>query len=182
MFLKRELMSLKDKLKKCPDKDRPFIEYMSSLKRKNLVGVEIGVYTAANANRIINRLNIKKLYLIDPYEVDSGNFNRFEARSKAVLRVSGYGNTQFIFKKSSEAVKDIDGLVDFVYIDGSHQQEDVTADLFNYYNLVKDSGIIAGDNYEMLSVKIPVDIFSKDVKAKLTIKSWEQAIEWWFIK
>ena len=35
---------------------------------RHLVGVEIGVFNGDNAAKIINYLNLKKIYLIDPWK------------------------------------------------------------------------------------------------------------------
>ena len=37
--------------------------------------------------------------------------------------------------------------LDFVFIDASHEYEDVKKDIDNYYNLLNNKGIIFGDDY-----------------------------------
>lgn len=49
-----------------------------------------------------------------------------------------------------------------IYIDGSHETEDVYADLSNYINLVEPGGIIFGDDYNKSSVKSAVFRYSYD--------------------
>jgi hypothetical protein len=48
---------------------------------------------------------------------------------------------------SSEAVNEIDELVDFVYIDGNHQEEFVIEDIENYFPLIRQGGILGGHDF-----------------------------------
>jgi len=116
-----------------------------------LTAVEIGVDRADNAVSILEELLIKKLILIDPYMayVDSGRLNTttVDGLNAAMVRLSKYGQAQFIRKTSEEAVKDIHEPLDFVYIDGNHSYEYVKNDIALYYPLVKRGGVIGGHDY-----------------------------------
>lgn len=46
---------------------------------------------------------------------------------------------------------------DLIYIDGSHDEEDVYLDIKNYHRLLNSNGIIFGDDYVWDSVRIAVD-------------------------
>jgi len=46
---------------------RPMFEFINKQEKKNLTGAEIGVLKGENAARILKSLDIKHLYLIDPY-------------------------------------------------------------------------------------------------------------------
>lgn len=68
-----------------------------------------------------------------------------------------------VFLKNTERIKDFikpmkmtsveaskhfkDGSLDYVYIDGSHEYEDVLDDIKHWYPKVKRGGIISGDDY-----------------------------------
>jgi len=52
---------------------------------------------------------------------------------------------------------------ELIYIDASHEEEDVYLDLKNYYNLLADDGIIFGDDFNSwVGVKNAVSIFCKE--------------------
>lgn len=51
-------------------------------------------------------------------------------------------------------------LADVVYIDGSHDYDDVKLDVELYWNIISSKGIIFGDDYNIPDVKRAVDEFS----------------------
>jgi hypothetical protein len=48
---------------------------------------------------------------------------------------------------------------DFIYIDGSHEENDVYFDLYHYYQLLKDGGFLWGDDWPWEAVKSDVTKF-----------------------
>lgn len=129
---------------------RPSIQFMSKHFDNELTGAEIGVFIGKNAKSILKTLNIKKLYLIDPYkEYDnyknpSNLMSLEEAKEEAGGKLEKYEQVEFIYKKSSEAVNDVLNDLDFVYVDGNHSYEAVKEDIENYYPKIKINGILAG--------------------------------------
>ena len=93
---------------------RPFERL--AISGKNLIGVEIGVYKAEHAVSLLTHLDIKHLYLVDPYEL----YDEYEegqahygvdqdplhiAQEEASKRLSQYiGKVSWIFKKSLDAL------------------------------------------------------------------------------
>ena len=64
---------------------------------------------------------------------------------------------------------------DLAYIDASHSFEDVTRDLYDYWPLVNEGGVLFGDDYETwLEVRAAVNRFNMDFNVsafnRLTIK------------
>jgi len=126
-------------------------------KGKNLIGVEIGVYKGEHAESMLKELNIKKLYLIDPYESYAENLNNFpmgekndlkDIEDEAYAKLIRYNNKiEWIIKKSSDAINDIKEKVDFVYIDGNHEYKYVKKDIEDYWKLVKEGGVLGGDDF-----------------------------------
>jgi len=107
--------------------------------------VEIGTNGGVNAKNILKHLNINKIYLVDPYINNCEYLTASNYESKAHKTLKRYSNKVIFIKKySSDALKDIKGIIDFVYVDGSHMYDSVKEDLNNYYPLVRKSGIIAG--------------------------------------
>jgi len=48
---------------------------------------------------------------------------------------------------------------DLIYIDGSHDEEDVARDLQEYWNILNNGGVLFGDDYDFLSVASAIDKF-----------------------
>ena len=57
---------------------------------------------------------------------------------------------------------------DLIYIDGSHEEEDVYQDLQDYWPILKPSGTVFGDDYSWDGVRLAVERFAKE--AKKTVK------------
>ena len=56
---------------------------------------------------------------------------------------------------------------DLIYVDGSHEEEDVHADLVDYWDLLSPGGVIFGDDYCWTGVKMAVDRFTSENRLKL---------------
>jgi hypothetical protein len=51
---------------------------------------------------------------------------------------------------------------ELIYIDGSHEEEDVYGDLSDYWDLLSPSGVLFGDDYAWTGVKLAVDRFAEE--------------------
>ncbi len=51
---------------------------------------------------------------------------------------------------------------ELIYVDGSHEEEDVHADLVDYWDLLAPGGILFGDDYSWTGVKLAVDRFASE--------------------
>lgn len=125
-------------------------------KDKPITACEIGTFRGNHAEEMLKSLNIKKLYIIDPYEkyleYKNDGSCKFvdEAKIEAHKRLKKYGkNTQIVWieKFSDDAINDIKEKLDFLYIDGNHYSPFVDNDIKNYYPLVRKGGIISGHDY-----------------------------------
>ena len=157
---------------------------------KEIVVVEIGVLRGDNALNILENLNVKKLYLIDPYEdypdymkitaYRGLNFSKVEKQARAKL-----GKFQdkivWIKKRSSDAVGDIPNDIDFIYIDGNHAYEYVREDIHNYYPKVSRGGILAGHDIANLSVRGVAKAFCEFV-VEYNLEPYISKTDWWVIK
>ncbi|MEX0921053.1 MAG: class I SAM-dependent methyltransferase [Candidatus Pacearchaeota archaeon] len=117
--------------------------------RKDLICVEIGVWKGENSKDILdNLLNIKTLYLIDPWNKyskykDNKIFdNALKVTRKRLKKYQS--KIKIIRKASDEAIKDIPNNIDFIYIDGNHKYKHVKQDIENYYKKLRKGGILAG--------------------------------------
>ncbi len=58
-------------------------------------------------------------------------------------------------------------LADLIYIDGSHEEEDVYADLVSYWDLVRPGGILAGDDWGWDGVRLAATRFANEQGLKV---------------
>lgn len=136
---------------------RPFERL--ALDGTSLVGVEIGVYKGEHAESLLNRADIKKLYLVDPYELyrEYGEGRQHygvdrdplvTAKAEAMRRLAPHSaKIEWIFQLSAAAVEQIPNDVDFVYVDGNHEESFVRADIAAYYPKIRSGGVIGGHDY-----------------------------------
>ena len=145
---------------------------------KELVGVEIGVYEGKNAKSILDNLNIRKLFLVDPYKsytdkdcmkLENHHTQKElkDAFNKAFARLSRYKDkVEFKRNNSDEAINSIPNDLDFVYIDGAHDYESIKKDLKLYYPKLKKGGVLSGHDIQLRDVWRAVFAFA--IKHKLT--------------
>lgn len=177
---------------------RPMNYFMKEyFAKKGLIGIEIGVEYGEHALETLKNLNIKRIYLIDPYSVYDDyqegiqkirtKENQTNAKKFARRLLKKYKDKiVWINKKSEDASKDVSEKVDFVYIDGNHEYNFVKKDIEKYSPLVKRRGIIGGHDFRNYSEKGGEEIFGvfKAVmgwilkrKGKLFVNN-----DWWIIK
>jgi predicted O-methyltransferase YrrM len=116
--------------------------------KKNLVGAEVGVFMGDHALSLLQRSDIKKLYLIDPYDFSEeykfyGNAKLKLAKKRAFDLLKKYP-VAFVYKDSSKATEILPNNLDFVYIDANHRYEFVKKDIENYWKHVKLGGVLGG--------------------------------------
>ena len=141
-------------LKKNPLERQAIIEARELFGNKEIIVCEIGVYYGEHALSILKNLNIKKLYLIDPYlryeeyKNDKSSEDLKQAKINAHKILKNYENKiVWIEEYSDKAINKIKEELDFVYIDGNHFSPYIDNDLRNYYPLVKEGGILSGHDY-----------------------------------
>ena len=154
---------------------RPATSFMKkNFSNKSVIGLEIGVQCGFNAMSMFKTLNIKKLYLIDPwdneehYRITMKMLNPFKDRIKVVR------------KFSESAVNDIKEELDFVYVDGNHDYEFVKKDIELYYPLIKKGGVIGGDDFSVDFVGVAKAVIEYADKNNLKING--AGNDWWFVK
>lgn len=156
---------------------------------KSITAVEIGTYEGKNAQNILQTLNVKKFFIIDPYKVyndiygfDNKNTEDLKKHLDKVYRTARkrlkHSNTIFLRKTSDEAVSNIPNEVDFIYIDGNHYYEFVKRDMENYYKKIRKGGILAGHDISYPPVMKAVSKFC--IKNSLNCKVMRD--DWIIIK
>jgi predicted O-methyltransferase YrrM len=151
---------------------------------KDVVAAEIGVFFGENARQINKNLNIKKLYLIDPYMKyeeykNDGAYTKLKEAKKKAHIINNFKNNIWIEEFSEDAIRKIKEELDFIYIDGNHEYEYVKKDLELYWPKIKRGGIISGHDIQYKEVSRAVLEFAS--KNKLQVNFGERR-DWWIIK
>lgn len=145
---------------------RPSLEQLKG--KKELTGVEIGVWRGDNAVDVLTKLDIKMLHLVDPYVPyqDTGNYfmngnnEAEETKNKARDKLEPFdklNRIKWYYETSLEAAKHFNNeTIDFVYIDGNHQYEYVRDDINAWTDKVKLGGLVSGHDYNLAEVKSAV--------------------------
>jgi predicted O-methyltransferase YrrM len=129
---------------------QPFYLRMASEYFQNgMVALEMGVFKGKSicflANEIKKRSLSMKLYGIDRWA-------SYQEYDEFLKNAKDCGVSEFIepIRATSEVASKLfsDDTFDFLFIDGSHEYEDVKADLGFWYPKLKGGGIIAGDDYD----------------------------------
>ena len=124
--------------------------------KKDIVGVEIGVFEGLNSLTLLKALDIKKLYLVDPYDYNTPIAGMKMSKDKAqqTKEIAEHRLNEFadkivwINKLSDKAINDINEELDFVYVDGNHKYEAVRKDIELYYPKIKDGGMMSFHDYD----------------------------------
>lgn len=136
------------------------------------VGTEVGVAFGGHSEAILRNTTVARLYGVDPYLHSTGDYSdpmnmlqpEFDELYDFVLaRLSPFGERYVHIRKSSvEAIYDIPGKMDFVYIDANHTGMAVWQDLCAWFNKVRIGGLIGGHDYnhrDLPQVQRTVDSF-----------------------
>jgi hypothetical protein len=165
-------------------------------KNKDLWAVEIGVHNGMNAQEMLTNLNIKTIYLVDPYVAyvdkdssckgwyiyDSLTVDNFRKVAEGIMTMRADGNkARFIRLPSLEAVNLFPNEVfDFVYIDAMHSRPYVDNDILAWYPKVKPGGMLGGHDWCVQDVVDAVTQFAEDNNIPLQKELFET--DWFLIK
>jgi hypothetical protein len=147
---------------------------------KSIVGLEIGMWQGSNSQEILSLDCIKKLYCVDPYDSkhSAGNICSDDRLYRMVKRkFDTYitnGKLEILRDYSYNVLNKIPNNLDFIYIDGNHDYNEVKLDINNYYQKVRNGGIFGGHDYDRskyIGVKQAVDEFIKKEKLNLWVSS-----------
>lgn len=139
------------------------LKFLSKYFTCPITAVEVGVWLGEFSQAILDNLDIKKIYLIDPWKIhkhidkiyyinraDTAN-NQIEMDRlyhNTIKRFKGNNKVQIYRKSSVEASKlFVDGSLDFVYIDGCHDYNFVFDDLNHWSKKINNKGLLICDDY-----------------------------------
>ncbi len=174
------------------DVHRPMLNFVAEKYEYPLKIVEIGVFFGTNACRMFKKLDVKKMFLIDPYK----KYQDYEKEKNVLLKLAlpssfktalfvlnGYANRVVPLQmKSEDAVDFIPDDLDMVYIDGNHEYEYVKKDINIYYEKVKSGGIIGGHDIKGNSNEDNVHRAVFEFADKKNLFVHVEAPDWWIIK
>ncbi len=133
---------------------------------KDCIVCEIGSFAGISSE--LFAINVKKLYCIDNWDINQiyGSDLIRIAENHFDNMIKNYNNIIKIKKKSEDTFSNFpDEYFDLVYIDGSHEYNDVKNDILNWLPKVKRDGIISGHDYYD-DVKKAVDEIFNNINIK----------------
>jgi len=152
---------------------RPSIKYVAekfkNLRDGEIVGAEIGVWKGEHAQQILEYLNPRRLYLVDPwncYEVD-GKYGKWMLETRGYdkwlqwqnrnwdkvflgvcKRFEGHPQVRINRIQSHKGTTPVPlNSLHFAYIDGRHDYWGALEDLRIWYKLVRPGGVLCGHDY-----------------------------------
>jgi len=146
--------------------------------------LEIGCDVGDTSEFLLSSHPTMRLIGVDPYAdyLDwNGNnmVNRQEVMGNTLLRLNRFGERFILNRKySDDAVEDFeDNSFDMIFIDGLHTYEQVKIDCENYYSKVKDGGVFAGHDFNVIP---GVNKAVKEFAAKVGKEILETETDVWY--
>jgi predicted O-methyltransferase YrrM len=120
-----------------------------------VTGAEIGVFSGATSARLLKREDLT-LFMVDPWTafvadgvVIATNEDQKNNYGKALDATEFAKNRRHTVRKNSCAAAACidDGSLDFVFIDGDHSYNAVSADIVSWIPKLKKGGLLSGHDY-----------------------------------
>ena len=148
-------------------------EFMFNLGKITDNAAEIGSYKGLSASLVLLGMissikkNIPSYYCIDTFEssnVELENESTFDEFNKVISDIDTYGITKIIkgYSTDDKTIKQIPNNLDWIYIDGDHQTEQVLKDIKCYVPLIKNNGLILFHDHTWDSVYEAIKIALED--------------------
>ena len=163
--------------------DEAVLERIGKGKKICEVGVEAGTHALA----MYQLLKPTMMYMVDsykPYQVLNGprlrGVDTSNKKWEAESRFRNISNAKLIEEDSVKTAKKYKDKLDYVYIDASHNYEDVLADLDAWYPTVKKGGILAGHDWDakIFGVRKAVEEWAIANDRYKILHS--EGCDWWF--
>lgn len=150
-----------------------------------VIAVEVGVAAGANAQKIFDNLNIKKLALIDNWN-QAYNEKCLEWLKETKQRFANNQNVEIIRHEAITASELFASeSIDYLYIDDNHAPIHVYKELCAWYGRVKSGGIIAGRDWAdngRASAAVMKFCEERRITYYHAPNKGEQVADWWFFK
>jgi predicted O-methyltransferase YrrM len=154
-------------------------------------GAEIGVQTGVYSEVLLKNNPNLQLMCVDPWRAYHGVTQEQSDKvyDWAISRLEPYKDRVTILRETSvEAARNVpDASLDFVYIDGAHDFNNVMLDILHWYPKVKRYGIFSGHDYYIFfrgGVVRAVDTFTQAHNINQwymtheTLRSWFWVVDW----
>lgn len=141
--------------------------------------VEVGVWAGRLTEKLLEVPTLEKIFLVDPW-ISYRSYPRpqevMDHLYGDVVKKFGRNTRVEIIRKASPGAADFfeDCSVDFIHIDGDHEEVAVIADIGAWRPKVKPGGLLTGDDYELVSVARAVDRLVPDRQLLEGGRVW-----WW---
>ena len=144
------------------------------------VAVEVGVGWGGFSELLLSSCSGITLYSVDPWSPQGAEY-RPESKEYTEARLSKYGERSKIMVMTSLSAAALipDNSVDFVYIDGDHGGEAVSADCASWWPKIRSGGIMAGHDYQesRSDLRGAVDAHAASVGQKVQVTDGEMKWE-----
>lgn len=162
---------------------------------KPSVIIEVGTWkglSAINMGKFVQKLDLStKIYCVDTWLGAIEFWDHYaHTEERNLMLKNGYPNVYYQFLSNVVHNKLEDVIIPFpntsengfrffqrknitanlIYIDASHEEEDVYKDINNYYNLLDNNGVIFGDDYsDWVGVRNAVNRFAYENNLKVFV-------------
>ena len=112
--------------------------------------LEIGSYQGRSCLWILENVNIESITCIDTFEgsIENSDSQKQNLFSMFKHNIEGYEDKVIIKRGySRDVLKTLDEKYDFIYVDGSHQPQDVITDAVLSFDLLKTGGYMIFDDF-----------------------------------
>lgn len=121
---------------------------------------EVGVADGYSALLLASMLNnFKKKFTL--YMIDNMDYGREEQLNTLIRNITASGQSYNInllaYSSLDASCKFPDGHFDMVFLDSSHTYEQTKAEIRQWYHKIKEGGLLAGHDYNMLEVHSAVN-------------------------
>jgi hypothetical protein len=166
----------------------PCFEFIYEYLGKDLVGVEIGIWDGGNAEAVLNYIQPRIYFMIDPYKEFKGSSKKqeeFDRTYEEMCKKFSYYPGVIIMRKTSvEAAPGVVNNLDFVYVDGDHSYDMKMKDMETWYPKIRPGGVLCGDDYNLMTTKKVVKDFCQkhNLEFDYSENSDPHPPEFWIIK
>jgi hypothetical protein len=151
-----------------------YIPFANLIKQRGYKsGVEVGTAYGGNAFHLLNNTELSTLVCIDPYLFYPA-MPGFVCQEEydmlyeyALGRLFPYKNACILRMNSKAFIDDLAGDYrhDFVFLDGSHDYEDVKWECENYSKIIAPGGVLSGHDYNIFICLFTKKTYQKSLSA-----------------
>lgn len=146
-------------------------EFMFNLGKMSKLGAEIGSFKGLSAFIVGSGMSLNggSYYCIDTFKAENPELqdeDTFIAFSQAIKGLEHIIKPVMALSCDQKALVTVPNNLDFVYIDGAHDEENVWKDTVNYYDKVRKGGLLLFHDHTWVTVKAGIDRAIKDLAAQ----------------